>query len=77
MIKEKLNILGVRNRHYSPECWVHALSEIVFMSNSRKYGRKMESFKQIYDNIITDYSKEGKTNEEIERIMTVEFGKNK
>ncbi len=37
----------------------------------------MESFKQIYDNIITDYSKEGKTNEEIERIMTVEFGKNK
>ena len=77
MIEEKINILGVRDQHYAPECWVHALSEIVFMSNSRKYGRKMESFKQIYDNIITDYSKEGKTNEEIERIMTVEFGKNK
>ena len=75
MIKEKINILGVRDQHYSPECWVHALSEIVFMSNSRKYGRKMESFNKIYDNIIREYSKKGKTNGEIEKIMTFEFAK--
>ena len=79
MIQEKINILGVRDQHYAPECWVHALSEIIFMSNSRKYGRNMkkESFKDIYNNITTYYSKIGKTGEEIEKIMNVEFGKNK
>lgn len=37
------------------------------MSNSRKYGRKMETFKEIYDNLINEYSKEGKTDEEIKK----------
>ena len=37
----------------------------------------METFKEIYNNIINEYSKEGKTDEEIEKIMTFEFGKNK
>lgn len=39
------------------------------MANARKYGRKLENFQKIYDDITKKYGKGGKTVEEIEVIM--------
>ena len=75
MILEKIEILGIRDQGADPECWVYALSELIYMTNSRIYGRKIKTFKQIYDSIIRKYSKYGKTDEDIEKIMTQELPK--
>ena len=45
------------------------------MANARKYGRKLENWQSIYDDITKKYSKEGKTNEEMEIIMKEIFNK--
>jgi hypothetical protein len=45
------------------------------MTNSRIYGREIKTFKQIYESIIRKYSKYGKTDEDIEKIMTQELPK--
>ena len=47
------------------------------MANARKYGRKFQTFEEIYKNIVDTYSKKGKTNAEIEKIMDQEFKQNK
>ena len=39
------------------------------MANARKYGRRLDNFKTIYDSIIKKYGKGGKTDEEREKIM--------
>ena len=66
---EKIEILGIRDQGANPECWVHALPELIYITNSRIYGREVVTFKQIYDYIIDNYGKCGKTDEEIEIIM--------
>ena len=75
MIEEKIEILGIRDQGGDPECWVYALSELIYMTNSRIYGRKVTTFKQIYEDIIKKYSKLGKTDEDIEKIMNQELPK--
>ena len=69
IVKEKIEKFGIQNQEYSGECWVYSLSEIIYMANARKYKRKLENFNEIYDGIVKDYGKTGKTNEEMEKIM--------
>ena len=73
IIEEKIKLLGIRDQGADLECWVYALSGIIYMTNSRIYGRKIIHFKQIYDSIIKKYSKKGKTYKEIEKIMDQEL----
>ena len=70
IIKEKINNFGIKDQKYSKECWIYSLSEIIYMANARKYGRKLDDFEEIYDDITKKYGKEGKTNGEMEIIMT-------
>ena len=73
LAEEKIEILGIRDQGANPECWVHALPELIYITNSRIYGREVVTFKQIYDHIIENYGKCGKTDEEIEKIMEEEL----
>ena len=69
IIDKKVEFLGIKNQNYSPECWVYSLSSLIYMTNSRIYGRKLLNFDDIYYPIINAYGKPGKTNKEIEAIM--------
>ena len=70
IVEEKIKHLGIQDQKYAGECWVYALSELIYMSNARKYGRKLESFEEIYNKITTKYLKGGKTTQEIKDILT-------
>ena len=67
--EEKIKHFGIKDKKYAGECWVYSLSEIIYMANARKYGRKLESFETIYDSITKKYGRGGKTVEEKEKIM--------
>jgi len=69
VIKEKIKYLGIKDQKYSEECWVYSLSEIICLTNARKYGRKLDDFNKIYDDITKQYGKIGKTNTDMEIIM--------
>ena len=67
--KEKIKYLGVKDQVHTGECWVYSLSLLICLTNARKYGRKIENFKEIYNNIIANYYKNGKTDREMDIIM--------
>ena len=67
--EEKIKHFGIKDQEYSGECWVYSLAQIICMANARKYGRKLDNFKTIYDSITKIYGKNGKTDEEREKIM--------
>ena len=71
IIEQKINHLGIQDQKYSKECWAYSLSEIIYMTNARKYGRKLEDFNKIYNDLTSPFGKIGKTNEEIEKIMNI------
>ena len=66
---EKIKYLGVKDQVHTGECWVYSLSLLICLTNARKYGRKIENFNEIYNNIIANYYKNGKTDIEIDIIM--------
>ena len=70
IIEEKIKNFGIKDQEYSSQCWVYSLSEIIYMANARKYGRKLEDFHQIYNTIVNIFGKGGKTNEQMEIIMS-------
>ena len=67
--EEKIKHFGIKDQKYAGECWVYSLSEIIYMANARKYGRKLENFDTIYDSITKKYGRGGKTDEERGKIM--------
>ena len=69
IIEQKIKHLGIQNQQYSRECWAYSLSQIIYMANARKYGRKLEDFNKIYNDLTLPFGKIGKTNEEMEKVM--------
>ncbi len=67
--ESKLNYLDIKEKKYTGDCWVHSLSEIIYMANARKYGRELEDFDKIYSYIFGQNQKSGKIDDEIEIIM--------
>ena len=67
--EQKINNLGIKDQKYAGECWVYSLSEIIYMTNARKYGRKLDDFNVIYEEITNKYGKFGKTVPQMESLM--------
>ena len=71
IFEEKINYLGTQEQNCSKECWAYSLSKIICMTNARKYGRKLEDFNKIYNDLTSQFDKIVKTNEDMEKIINV------
>ena len=69
IIEAKIGQLYRQIKNYKGESCALTLSEIIYMSNARKYGRKLENIVDIYNKIKTKYLTNGKTEQELEDIM--------